>query len=76
MPRPKSDQEYGITCPECGGKKNHVLQKREGRGYVRRRHECLNEQCLKRKVRWNSYQYFSPRRGVVEVPRDTRVREL
>lgn len=76
----------GIRCPRCGGNHARVLESRAGDGYMRRRHLCLNPDCAMVQtvrhvagrdlvvlgVRWTSYQFFSPRRGAVNVPRDTR----
>lgn len=76
----------GVRCPTCGGKRSKVLEAREGRGYVRRRHLCLEKACEGvtsekriagrpvevRGTRWTTYEFFSPRRGAINVPRDTR----
>jgi transcriptional regulator NrdR family protein len=65
-------EPLGVVCPECRTRNSHVLSKREGRGYIRRRHACNGDGCRARNVRWTTYEFFSPRRGVIAVPRDTR----
>lgn len=79
-------QSYGVCCPACQGKNSRVLEAREGRGYIRRRHLCLSPSCADVKTelrragkvqtvygrRWTTYEFFSPRRGTILVPRDTR----
>lgn len=79
-------EPYGVCCPACKGKDSRVLEAREGRGYIRRRHLCLSPACASitterlraGKVetvygrRWTTYEFFSPRRGTIIVPRDTR----
>ena len=83
---PSADQ-YGVRCPGCHGKESRVLEAREGRGYVRRRHLCLSSECasvesvIRRSGRdqvvygrrWTTYEFFSPRPGTILVPPDTRV---
>lgn len=80
------EEGYGVCCPACRGKESRVLEAREGRGYIRRRHLCLSAACAsvttERKVagkvlivygrRFTTYQFLSPRRGTILVPRDTR----
>lgn len=80
--RPTSTEPYGVRCPACRGSNSKVLETREGRGYIRRRHLCLTRTCLATAqksgrrtvhgVRWTTYEFFSPRRGIISVPRDTR----
>jgi hypothetical protein len=79
-------EPYGVRCPACHGKESRALEAREGRGDIRRRHLCLSAACAgvtterKRagKVeivygrRWTTYEFFSPSRGTILVPRDTR----
>ena len=72
----------GVRCPSCDGAASLVLSVRRGAGYVRRRHACLTPACqlierrygcrLVKGVRWTTYEFLSPRRGVIAVPRDTR----
>ena len=72
----------GVRCPTCHGNHARVLEARAGQGYVRRRHLCLNDACLAiehragrrtvKGVRWTTYEFFSPRRGAIAVPRGTR----
>lgn len=76
----------GVRCPSCGGTKSRVLEARPGRGYVRRRHACLEPACAEvvsekriagrlvtvQRTRWTTYEFLSPRRGAITVPRDIR----
>ena len=75
MPRPRSSVLYGIRCPVCRGDDWRVLEARDGRGYIRRRHACNRAACRRmndgKGVRFTSYQFQSTRRGVIAVPRDT-----
>jgi hypothetical protein len=84
--KPAQPPHDGVGCPACHGKQSRVLEAREGRGYIRRRHLCLSPACAtvttERKRagrvqivygrRWTTYEFFSPRRGTILVPRDTR----
>lgn len=80
--RRQEPEPYGVRCPSCQGSTSRVLETRDGRGYIRRRHLCLNGKCLAAAtkngrrtvhgVRWTTYEFFSPRRGIITVPRDTR----
>ena len=75
-------EPYGVRCPVCQGNKSRVMVKREGRGYIWRRHLCLTPSChaverrvgcrIVKGVRWTTYEFFSERRGVINVPTDTR----
>lgn len=67
-----SQHAFGIKCPGCGKNASRVLYKRKGRNYIRRRHQCLR--CPK--VRWTTYEFFSLRRGVIQVPEGTRAEEI
>jgi hypothetical protein len=84
MKRSGRDQGSGVRCPVCRGKRARVIDWDEGPGYIRRRHLCLSPSCLATVssmrrgkpvmgIRWTSYQFFSPRKGVITVPPDTRV---
>jgi hypothetical protein len=64
-----SQQAFGIRCPCCKGNRSRVLYKRLGRGYIRRRHECLT---CRDKARWTTYEFLRLRRGVISVPDDLR----
>lgn len=54
-----SQHAFGIVCPRCGGNDARVVSKRDGNGYVWRRHACRNPECELRDIRWSSYQFIS-----------------
>lgn len=86
MTKLRDPEPCGVLCPVCQSDKSKVLEARRGPGYVRRRHLCLSAACehvtAEKRIagravvvvgtRWTTYQFFSPRRGAIAVPRDTR----
>lgn len=62
MTRAVSQHAFGIVCPRCRGNDAKVLRKKDGRGYVWRRHACQNPECLLRDIRWTSYQFITKER--------------
>lgn len=58
-----SQHAFGIVCPRCRRRDDaRVVAKRDGNGYVWRRHACLNPECQLRDIRWSSYQFISKAR--------------
>ena len=60
-----SQHAFGIVCPKCRENHSRVLSKRLGRGYIRRRHECVA--CPKH-PRWTTYEFFCLRPGAIAIP--------
>lgn len=58
-----SQHAFGIVCPRCRGREARVLSKSDGKGYIRRRHACLNPECQMRNIRWTTYSFMSVARA-------------